>query len=151
MEPRTASGQKRLQTVKKLSAAGIPVRVMLSPVIPGLNDNEIPAIINAAREAGARDIIYTVVRLNGTIGPVFLDWINKNFPDKYHKVKSQIETLHEGHLNDSTYHRRMKGEGPFAKMINTLFKVNKRKHFHDVAMPDFNLTAFRKGGNYTLF
>jgi hypothetical protein len=93
----------------------------------------------------------TVVRLNGSIGKIFEDWLRKNFPDRFDKVWHQICELHGGHVNDSEFGRRMSGEGNFAEVINQLFKTSKRKFFKDRSMPALNLTAFRKGGNLSLF
>ena len=151
MEPRTASGLKRLQTVEALAKAGVPVGVMNAPVIPGLNHHEIPDILKAASEHGASNAGMTVVRLNGAIGKIFEDWLRKNFPDRFDKVWNQISAMHGGNVNDSQWGRRMTGEGNFAEVINQLFSVSKRKYFAGKAMPPIDLTKFRKGGNLSLF
>jgi DNA repair photolyase len=151
MEPRTASPLKRLKTVEELSKAGIPVGVMNAPVIPGLNHHEIPAILKAAADHGALSAGMTVVRLNGSIGKIFEDWLRKNFPDRFDKVWNQICSLHGGNVNDSQFGRRMSGEGNFAEIIHQLFQTSKRKYFRDRTMPPINVNAFRKGGNLSLF
>lgn len=151
MEPRTASASKRLKTIEELSKAGIPVAVMCAPIIPGLTDHETPAILKAAADHGALSAGMTVVRLNGSVGPIFKDWIYKNFPDRAHKVIDQISSMHGGQLNDSQFGRRMRGEGKVAEMINLLFAASKRKYFAGKAMPEFDLSKFRKGGNLNLF
>lgn len=151
MEPRTASGLKRLKTVEELSKAGIPVGIMLAPVIPGLNQNEIPDILKAAADHGARTAGMTVVRLNGSIGKIFEDWLRKNFPDRFEKVWNQICDFHGGSVNDSQFGRRMTGEGNFADMIHQLFKISKKKYLDGRTMPALDLTRFRKGGNLSLF
>ena len=151
MEPRTATAKKRLTTVEALAKAGVPVGIMNAPIIPGLNHHEIPQILKAASEHGAQSAGMTVVRLNGSIGKIFEDWLRKNFPDRFDKVWHQISDLHGGNVNDSQFGRRMSGEGNFADAIQQLFKSAKRKYFRDRSMPALNLTKFRKGGNFSLF
>ncbi|MTI38459.1 PA0069 family radical SAM protein [Fulvivirga lutimaris] len=151
MEPRTASAIKRLQTIKELTQAGIPVIIMNAPIIPGLNHHEIPKIIEAAADHGALGAGYTTVRLNGKISNIFEDWLGVHYPDRKDKVMNQIRAMHDGHANDSEFGRRMRGEGNIALAIEKLFKISAGKHFKDRKSPPWNLSAFRKGGNYTLF
>jgi len=151
MEPRTASGRKRLQTVEALAKAGIPVGVMAAPIIPGLNHHEIPDLLKAAADAGAKSAGMTIVRLNGSIGQIFEDWLRKNFPDRFDKVWNQICTMHGGSVNDSQFGRRMSGEGNFAEAIHQLFNISKKRFMQGRSMPPIDLTKFRKGGNLTLF
>jgi DNA repair photolyase len=151
MEPRTASGIKRLKTVEALAKAGVPVGIMTAPIIPGLNHHEIPTIIKAAADHGAAAAGMTVVRLNGAIGKIFEDWLRKNFPDRFDKVWNQICTMHGGNVNDSQFGRRMSGEGNIAEMIHQLFTVSKKKFLAGKSMPPIDLTKFRKGGNLSLF
>ncbi|WP_339866556.1 PA0069 family radical SAM protein [uncultured Algoriphagus sp.] len=151
MEPRTASAAKRLQTIEELSKAGVPVGVMCAPIIPGLTDHEVPAILKAAADHGALMAGMTIVRLNGSVGQIFEDWIYKNFPDRAPKVIAQIKSVHGGQLNDSDFGRRMRGEGKVAEMINQLFKTSQRKYFAGRTMPEYDLSKFRRGGNLNLF
>jgi DNA repair photolyase len=151
MEPRTASAIKRLQTVEELSRANIPVGIMNAPIIPGLNHHEIPQVLKAAADHGARGAGMTIVRLNGSIGKIFEDWLRKNFPDRFEKVWNQICSLHGGSVNDSQFGRRMRGEGNIAESIHQLFRASKKKYFAGREMPPINLTRFRKGGSYNLF
>ncbi len=151
MEPRTASAAKRLKTVQELAKASIPVGIMNAPIIPGLNHHEIPAILKAAADCGAQAAGMTVVRLNGSIGPIFEDWLKKNFPDRFEKVWNQICSLHGGKTNDSRYGTRMQGEGKIAEIIHQLFRTSKRKYFAGRQLPPYDLTKFRKAGNLTLF
>jgi DNA repair photolyase len=150
MEPRTASALKRLKTIETLSKAGVPVGIMNAPIIPGLNHHEVPAIIKAAADHGALTAGMTVVRLNGSIGKIFEDWLAKNFPDRFDKVWNQICQLHGGNVNDSQFGRRMKGEGNHAEIIHQLFRTSKKKFLSGRNVPPLNLTLF-KGANMTLF
>ena len=151
MEPRTASAIKRLQTLEQLAKAGVPVGIMCAPIIPGLNQHEIPAILKAAADHGARTAGMTIVRLNGSIGGIFEDWLRKNFPDRFEKVWHQISEMHGGNVNDSQFGRRMSGEGVMADAVHKLFRTSKRKFFGERTMPAYNLTSFRKNGNLSLF
>nr|WP_148561819.1 PA0069 family radical SAM protein [Pontibacter korlensis] len=153
LEPRTASAAKRLDVVRQLSAEGIPVNVMTAPIIPGLNDSEIPKLIQAAAEAGASNAAYTLVRLNGNIGPIFEDWIRQALPEKAEKVLSQIADCHGGQLNDSRFGTRMHGEGKFAEMIYKMFRISKQKHMAGRSMKPYNYGHFcqRKGKQLGLF
>jgi len=151
LEPRTASSIKRLKTVEALAKANVPVGIMNAPIIPGLNHHEIPAILKAASEHGALNAGMTIVRLNGSIGVLFEDWLRKNFPDRFDKVWNQICSLHDGNVNDSQFGRRMRGEGNIADAIHQLFRSSKKKHFTGKSMPVYDLTKFRKGGMLSLF
>ncbi|MBS1558277.1 MAG: PA0069 family radical SAM protein [Bacteroidetes bacterium] len=151
MEPRTASAIKRLKTIEALSKAGIPVGIMNAPIIPGLNHHEIPSVLKVAADHGALTAGLTIVRLNGSIGKIFEDWLQKNFPDRFEKVWNQICSLHGGSVNDSQFGRRMRGDGKIAEVIHQLFSVSKKKYFGENKMPPFNLSTFRKGGAYSLF
>lgn len=151
MEPRTASSIKRLKTVEALAKANVPVGIMNAPIIPGLNHHEIPEVLKAAADHGALNAGMTVVRLNGSIGKIFEDWLRKNFPDRFEKVWNQICSMHGGNVNDSNFGRRMRGEGNVADAIHQLFKASKKKYFAGKTMPVYDLTKFRKGGSLSLF
>ncbi|WP_114778989.1 PA0069 family radical SAM protein [Botryobacter ruber] len=153
LEPRTTSGVKRLQVVKTLADAGLPVNVMVAPVIPGLNDSEIPEIIKRAADAGACNAAYTIVRLNGSIGPIFEDWIRQAYPDRADKVLHQVAACHGGKLSDSRFGVRMRGEGQFADIIARLFKISKQKYMSGRSTKPFNYTHFctRAGKQLGLF
>ncbi len=126
MEPRTATASQRLKVVEQLSAAGIPVGVMVPPLIPGLSDHEVPAILKAIAKRGATHAGYTVVRLNGAIGNIFKDWLEKNYPDRFDKVWHMIQSCHGGNVNDSRFGNRMRGDGQIAQLINDTFKLHCR-------------------------
>jgi DNA repair photolyase len=153
LEPRTATIKRRLQTVKELSDNGIPVNVMLAPIIPSINSHEILPMAKAVSEAGALSIAHTVVRLNGAIGEIFTDWIRKTMPDRADKVLHQIENCHGGTLNESRYGVRMRGEGQIAKQINDLIALARLKYFKDKSMPKLNIALHEqyKDGQLKLF
>ena len=151
LEPRTASSIKRLKTIEELAKANVPVGVMNAPIIPGLNHHEIPEILKASANHGALATGMTVVRLNGSVGKIFEDWLRKNFPDRYDKVWNQICSFHGGNVNDSQFGRRMSGEGNIADAIHQLYRASKTKYFKLKSMPAYDLTKFRKGGNLSLF
>jgi DNA repair photolyase len=129
LEPRTATTKKRLETVKVLSENGVPVNVMIAPIIPSINSHEILALAKTASEHGATSMGHTIVRLNGAIGEIFSEWIKKTMPDLADKVLNQIKSCHGGSLNDSRYGTRMRGEGKIAEQINNLVKLAKHNYF----------------------
>ena len=153
LEPRTASIKKRLETVKILSDNGIPVNVMMAPIIPSINSHEILPLAKTVSELGAVSMGHTIVRLNGAIGEIFSDWIKKTMPDRAEKVLHQIENCHGGSLNDSRFSTRMRGEGEIAKQINDLVKLAKLKYFKNKSMPKLNTTLHEqfKNGQLNLF
>lgn len=153
MEPRTASVKRRLDTISALSSIGVPVMVMVAPMIPGLNSHEVFDLLKAAKDAGAVDAGYTMVRLNGQIGDIFTDWIKRTYPDRASKVLNHISGAHGGSLNDSRYGTRMRGEGNMAKQIADTFKLAKRMLFRDPVDMQLNtqLHAQYKHGQLNLF
>lgn len=155
MEPRTARASKRLEVLERLTAAGVPCGIMAAPMIPGLNDSELPEIVKRAANAGALAAGYTIVRLNGSIGPIFHDWLLKNFPDRANKVWNQICSMHGGNVNDSQWGRRMRGEGHFAEMTANLFRTAKTRYLKGREMPAYNLDSFirpaKDSGQLSLF
>ena len=147
LEPRTASSQKRIEVVQRLSERGIPVNVMMAPIIPSLTDHEIEPIARLTSEAGALRFNYTMVRLNGDIGAIFKDWLQKNFPDRYNRVIHQIEHCHGGKLNDSRFGIRMRGEGNYADMIRQQVQLMRAKYFNGRVMPKYNLELYERKKN----
>jgi DNA repair photolyase len=152
LEPRTATIAKRFETVRQLSEKGIPVNVMIAPVIPGINSHEILPIAKTASEAGALSIAHTVVRLNGAIGEIFTDWIRKAMPDRADKVLNQIKACHGGTLNDSRWGERMRGEGELAQMIRSQMLLARKKFFAGKQFPPLNTLLYEqyKGGQLQL-
>ncbi|HEX8269236.1 MAG TPA: PA0069 family radical SAM protein [Flavobacterium sp.] len=153
LEPRTATVKKRLETVKVLSDNGIPVNVMLAPIIPGINSHEVLPMAKAVADAGALSIAHTVVRLNGAIGEIFTDWIRKAMPDRADKVLNQIASCHDGNLNDSRFGERMRGDGEFAQMIKSQMSLARKKFFAGKVFPELNTTLHEqyKDGQLKLF
>jgi DNA repair photolyase len=127
MEPRASTPARRLAAIETLSRAQIPAGVLVAPVIPGLTDHEIPAIIEAAAQSGARFAAYTLIRLPLAVAPLFEQWLAQHFPDRKDKVLNRIREMKGGKLNDPRFGHRMRGDGPFAEMISQLFSVACRK------------------------
>jgi DNA repair photolyase len=127
MEPRTSSPDARLRALRELHAAGIPTNVMVAPIIPGLNDSEIPAILTAAREAGAQWAGYVLLKLPGSVKEVFNDWLRRTYPDRADRVESLIRSTRAGRLSDSQFGRRQVGTGHIAELIADTFELWTKK------------------------
>ncbi len=127
MEPRTSVPARRLAAIETLSRAGVPVNVMVAPVVPGLTDHEIPAILQAARDAGARSAGYITLRLPFAVKELFERWAERHFPDRKDKILNRVRELRGGKLYDPTFGVRMRGEGVFADQIEALFDAACRK------------------------
>jgi DNA repair photolyase len=143
MEPRTSSPEARLRTIRELSAAGVPTQLMLAPVIPGLNDSEISAIMTAAREAGAEGAAYVLLRLPTTVRPVFLDWLRRTYPDRVGRVETLVRSTRGGRLNDSQFGRRQRGTGNVAQLIADTFALWRTKLGFTAESEPLNRDAFR--------
>ncbi len=144
LEPRTSSPNARLETVAMLRAAGIPVGVMVAPIIPGLTDHEVPNILAACAKAGAQFAGYTIVRLPWAIAPMFEHWLEEHFPAKKEKVLQRIRSLRGGtRLNDARWGSRIKGEGVFAEQIRSMFEIGCRRNGMN-ARPKLSTKAFRR-------
>jgi DNA repair photolyase len=144
MEPRAAQPERRLEAVRSLSAAGIPTGVLIAPVIPGLNDEEIPRILEAAGAAGARSASWTLVRLPQPVDQLFTDWLGEHFPQRRERVLGRIRACRDGRLNDTCFGQRLRGEGPYAEHISALFDAAARRHGLDQWLPPLNASAFRR-------
>ena len=127
MEPRTSPPAARLAAIRKLASAGISTGVNVAPMIPGLTDHEMPAILKAAAEAGATSAGYTVVRLPYGVAPLFEKWLETHFPDRKEKVLNRLRAMHGGKLYDAQWGKRFGGEGIFAEQISQMFKIARRK------------------------
>ncbi len=117
LEPRTTSPQGRLDAIRQLREANIPVGVMVAPVIPGLTDHDVPKILDACAKAGAQFAGYTIVRLPWAVAPLFEHWLEEHFPERKEKVLGRIRHLRGNRLNNSQWHTRMTGEGIFALIL----------------------------------
>jgi DNA repair photolyase len=143
LEPRTSSPEARLDTISQLRAAGIPVGVMVAPVIPGLTDHEVPKILQTCAKAGAQFAGYTIVRLPWAVAPLFEHWLEEHFPDRKEKVLGRIRKLRGDRLNNPEWHTRMTGEGIFSEQIASLFEVGCRRAGIG-ERPKLSITAFRR-------
>jgi DNA repair photolyase len=147
MEPRTSRPIRRLAAIEALARAGVPVGVMTAPVIPGLNDHELPNLISAAAEAGAGFAAYTPVRLPYAVRPLFEDWLTRHFPERKEKVLNRIRSMRGDKLNDARFGSRMRGEGIFADQISQLFDIScRRAGLEGKRFPRLSTAAFRRPG-----
>ncbi len=155
MEPRTSRPAARLEAIRELSAAGVPTRVMIAPIIPGLNDSEIPQILKAAQEAGAGSAGHVLLRLSGSVRPVFLEWLSQNEPNRAARVESAIRQTRGGKLNDTQFGRRMRGTGTRAEQIDQTFATFAKRYGLDGRLSPFDFSRFRPprtaGGQLRLF
>ncbi len=143
MEPRTSTPAARLRAVRTLADAGIPVGVMVAPVIPSLNDNEIPSILAAAAEAGAKSAGYVVLRLPLTVRPVFQEWLERTRPDSRSRIENAIRSVRSGNLNTPDFGKRMSGTGLLAEQVGKVFRTFAKKHGLDGKLPAYDCTQFR--------
>jgi len=127
MEPRTTTPQLRIAAIELLAKAGIPTTVMVAPVIPAITDHEMPAILKAARDAGATSAGFVVLRLPWAVAPLFERWLEERFPDRKEKVLSRIRDMRGGKLYDPQWGVRGRGTGIFAEQIASIFDVTTRK------------------------
>lgn len=146
MEPRASHPRDRLKAVERLAQAGIPVSVMVAPVVPGLTDHEIPRILEAAASAGARSAGYVVLRLPGAVSGLFEAWLEEHFPDRKDKVLNRVRSLRGGQLYDPRFGSRMRGEGLFAEQIQSTFQTFQRRYGLGGGFPELSTAAFRKPG-----
>jgi DNA repair photolyase len=143
MEPRTSSPAARLRTIRELADAGIPAQLMLAPVIPGLNDSEIPAILKAARDAGAEGAGYVLLKLPTTVREVFLDWLQRNYPHRAGRVEALVRSTRAGRLHDSQFGRRQRGTGNLAELIADTFTLWRKRLRYPETLEPLNRAAFR--------
>jgi len=146
MEPRAPSVQKRVETIAELSEAGIPSGAILGPVIPGLNDSEIPELLRVAAAAGAKHASYILLRLPYGISDLFESWLQEHFPSKAGKVMHHIRDIRGGKTNDSNFRTRMRGEGPYAEQIASLFRLQCNKLGLNRERPTLSAASFRRPG-----
>ena len=142
MEPRTSSAIKKLEALKILKENNIPTGAMIAPIIPGLNSDETLKIIKKISETGADWFGYTLIRLNDTVEPVFVKWLETSFPDRKDKVISLIKQMRGGNLGEKRYFERYKGEGSIAEMIHKTIEIGRNKYFKDRKMVELSAAHF---------
>ncbi len=146
MEPRATQPAGRLAAITELTQAGIPVGVLVAPVIPGLNDHEMPAILDAAAKAGARGAGYVLLRLPHGLGSLFEQWLRQHYPERCEKVLSRLRDVRGGAINDPRFGTRMRGEGILAEQIASLFALGCRRAGIGNRFPRLSSAAFRRPG-----
>jgi DNA repair photolyase len=143
LEPRACQPQRRLAAIAGLARAGIPVGVLVAPVLPGLTDHEIPSIVEAAAAAGAQRAGYVLLRLPHGVGELFEQWLDVHMPNKKEKVLGRIRAMRGGKLNDPRFGSRMRGDGPYAEQIRSLFELARRRAGLSGTSPTLSAAAFR--------
>jgi DNA repair photolyase len=146
LEPRTSTPSARLGAIAALAGAGVPVGVLVAPLIPGLTDHELPAIVAASAEAGATFAGYTPLRLPLAVAPLFEDWLERHAPRRKARVLGRIRALRGGRLNDARFGARMRGQGPFADLIAQLFAAACRDAGLGGRALNLSTAAFRRPG-----
>lgn len=143
LEPRTASPAARLEAIRQLTAAGVPVRAMLAPIVPGLTDSELPALLEAVGQAGAHGASYILLRLPQSVKTIFGQWLAEHAPLQAERVESRIRDSRGGEIDDSQFGRRMRGQGPYAEQIAQTFRVFAAKYKLDGPLPEYDFSQFR--------
>ncbi|HLX72635.1 MAG TPA: PA0069 family radical SAM protein [Verrucomicrobiae bacterium] len=146
MEPRTSPPAARLEAIRRLSDAGVRVGILMAPIIPGLTDHEIPAVLDAAAKAGAKSAGHVTLRLPYAVAPLFEQWLQTHFPDRKEKVLNRLRTMRGGKLYDSAFGQRMRGSGIFADQIEQLFDVARRKVGIAERGGELSVAHFRRPG-----
>jgi DNA repair photolyase len=144
MEPRTSRPQKRLQAVRELTEAGIPVHVNIAPLIPGLTDDEIVPIMEASAEAGALSVAAMIVRLPYGVKDIFVKWLEDHHPNRKEKVINKIKSMKDGKLNRAEFGKRFRGEGAYAGQINRLVEIQKKRLGLNRGWPPLNTEHFKR-------
>lgn len=144
LEPRAAFPEHRLNAITALAQAGIPVNVLMAPIIPGLTDHEIPKLLEAAAAAGAKNASYVILRLPHAVENLFVDWLETHFPEKKNRILTQLKAMRNGKLNDPTFHHRMTGDGPLADHISQLFNLCVKRFNLDQPSARLSTRAFRR-------
>jgi DNA repair photolyase len=143
LEPRTATPAARLRAIRALSAAGVPVRTMLAPIVPGITDSPIPAILAAAKEAGAIGAGVVMLRLPLAVAPIFVNWLREHRPLAADRVEKLIREMRGGELYDSKWHNRMRGNGPYAEGVAKTFRMFAHKLGLDASSEELDTSQFR--------
>ncbi len=155
LEPRAPTPHRRLATIRALSAAGIEVRLMTSPIIPGLTDHDVEALLKAGRDAGAIAASWVMLRLPLEVAPLFREWLETHYPDRAARVMGHVRGMQGGKDYDSTFGTRMRGTGPYAEMIAQRFEAGLRRYGYARKLPDLRCDRFkapaRAGDQMSLF
>jgi DNA repair photolyase len=147
MEPRASAPGRRLAAIERLARAGIPVGVLVAPIIPGLTDHEIPSILDAASTAGASFAGRVVLRLPHGVKQLFEEWLREHYPERREKILARLRSLHGGKLYDPGFGARGRGAGPFAEQIADLFELARRRAGLAAQGPELSTAAFRRPGS----
>jgi DNA repair photolyase len=147
LEPRSSSPEMRLMAIQRLSEAGVPVGVNIAPVIPGLTDHEMPAILERAREAGATSAGFVPLRLPFSVTEIFSEWLKTHRPESRDKVLANVRSIRGGELNDPNFSSRMRGEGPKAENLRTMFHVFSKKFGFDKKELNLRTDLFVRPGD----
>ncbi len=146
MEPRTSHPQRRLEAIARLTEAGIPCGLLMAPVVPGLTDHEIPAVVEAAAAAGVRWARYIPLRLPGAVSGLFEAWLDEHYPDRKSKILGRIREIRGGRLNDPRFRSRMRGEGVLADQIASLFDGARKRNGISTGRSNLTTEHFRRPG-----
>ena len=144
MEPRASTPELRLEAIRALSAAGIPVGVMVAPVVPAITDSEMPSILKAAREAGALWAGFVVLRLPWAVAPLFERWLEEHYPDRKERVLGRVRDLRGGKLYDAKWGLRGSGEGIFAEQLASIFQITCRRLGLNETPREMSTASFRR-------
>ena len=143
MEPRAPEPARRIETIRRLVAAGIPVRIMASPMVPGLTDMELEAILKAGKTAGACSASWIMLRLPLEVAGLWRDWLAEHYPDRAARIMGHLRDMHGGEVYSANWHHRMRGQGPYAEMVAQRFAVAARRLGLDARQPDLRCDLFR--------
>ncbi|MBY5973625.1 PA0069 family radical SAM protein [Ferrimonas balearica] len=143
MEPRVPGPEKRLQVIRALARARVPVRAMVSPVVPALTDAEVEKILEACAGAGATAASWIMLRLPREVSPLFQEWLAEHYPDRAKRVMTRLREMHGGQDYSAQWHKRMRGEGPYAAMIAQRFRAAVKRHGLDTPQPELRCDLFR--------
>jgi DNA repair photolyase len=148
LEPRTPPPRLRLEAIRRLSEAGVPVNVLIAPIIPGLTDKELPRILETAAEAGARSAEYVLLRLPLAVEPIFLDWLERHYPLRADHVKALVRATRGGEYYEAGFGKRMVGQGAFAQQLSSLFRVFAQRYGLAGELPPYDFTRFSRPGQW---
>ena len=146
LEPRTSRPKGRLAAIRALTNAGVPCGVAIAPIIPGLTEHEMPAILEAAAEAGAKSAFWQAMRLPGEVAPIFIDWLTNHFPDRRERVLNRVREMRGGKLNESAYGDRMRPKGVHLEAVGQLFEATCRKLRLNESRVELSSAAFQRPG-----